>query len=58
MKATEEKNKLREEIEQIQKCIAKEKKDNQEAVAKGELPKKMKNQIAKEMNAQAKAYIT
>ena len=32
----------------MQKHIAKEEKDDQEAVANGKLPKKMKNQIAKE----------
>ena len=39
----------------MQKHIAKEEKDDQEAVANSKLPKKMKDQIAK---AQAKAYIS
>ena len=41
----------------MQKRIAKEEKDDREAVAKGKLLKKTKNQIAKEVKAIAKAYI-
>ena len=46
----------------MQKRIAKEEKDDREkddreAVSKGELPKKIKDQMEKEANAIAKAYI-
>ena len=58
MKAIKEKDKLREETEQIQKHTAKEEKDDREAVAKGKLPRKMKDQIVMEAKAIAKAYIT
>ena len=57
MKAIEEHHKLREENEEIQKRIAKEGGDDREAIAKGKLPKQVKDQIIMEAKAQAKAYI-
>ena len=42
----------------MQKRIAKEEKDDSEAVVKDKLSKHTKDQIAKEAKTQAKAYIT
>ena len=57
MKVKEEKHKLREETEEMQKRISKEEEDDREALASAKLPKQMMDQIKKEAKAQAKAYL-